>query len=78
MNKDNSRQSKRDNFIRSVVTVYTTVQALLLILFFGSAPFVHLKIRPDQSMGVVELVLPLLTGYVGLMLGFYFGTKDEQ
>ena len=64
--------------MRSILTVYMTSQALLLILFFGIAPFAKLKIKPDESMGVVELVLPLLTGYVGTILGYYFGLKAEK
>jgi len=67
-----------DERIRAFLTVYTTIQALLLIVFFGSAPYLKLKISPDESMGVVELLLPLLTGYIGLMLGFYFGTQEDK
>jgi hypothetical protein len=67
-----------DDRIRAFLTVYTTIQALLLIVFFGSAPFLNFKITSDESMGVVELILPLLTGYIGLMLGFYFGSREEK
>jgi hypothetical protein len=67
-----------DQRIRAFLTIYTTMQALLLIVFFGSAPFIRLKVTPDESMGVVELILPLLTGYVGLMLGFYFGSQEDK
>jgi hypothetical protein len=69
---------EKDEKIRAILTVYTTTQALVLILFFGSAPFISLKIRPEQSMGVVELILPILSGYIGLIVGFYFGTKDTK
>jgi hypothetical protein len=75
-NINGTARSDRSNQIRAVLTIYTTVQALLLILFFGVAPFAHLKISSDESMGIVELILPVLTGYVGMMLGFYFGKKD--
>jgi hypothetical protein len=76
MNKNSNSQTEIDETIRSVLTIYTTVQALGLVLFFGIAPFIRLKIRPEESMGVVELVLPLLTGYVGIILGYYFGTRS--
>jgi hypothetical protein len=74
--EDNQR--RRDNKMRALLTVYTTIQALLLILFFGVAPFAHFKISSDESMGVVELILPIFTGYIGMMLGFYFGSKDPR
>lgn len=67
-----------DNFVRSVLVVYTTSFALALILFFGAAPYMNLTITSDESMGIVELVLPLLTGYIGLMLGFYYGTQEPK
>jgi hypothetical protein len=72
------RNHAEDDRIRVFVTIYTTIQALLLILFFGSAPFLNLKIATDESMGIVELILPLLTGSLGLVLGFYFGTQEEK
>jgi hypothetical protein len=75
---DKDSQRGRDDKVRSLLTVYTTVQALLLILFFGVAPFARFKISSDESMGVVELILPIFTGYIGMMLGFYFGTKDAR
>jgi hypothetical protein len=71
-------QKNKDETMRSILTVYTTSQALLLILFFGIAPYTLHKMRPDESMGVVELVLPLLTGYIGTILGYYFGSKAER
>jgi hypothetical protein len=78
MNNQNDSAGKRDDRTRAILTVYTTVQALVLILFFGVAPFSHFKISSDESMGVVELILPIFTGYIGMMLGFYFGTKDSK
>ena len=78
MNDQSGPSKDRDDRTRAILTVYTTVQALLLILFFGVAPFSHFKISSNESMGVVELILPILTGYIGMMLGFYFGTKDSK
>jgi hypothetical protein len=75
---NNDKSPQQDDRIRAVLTIYTTVQALVLILFFGVAPFARLKISSDESMGVVELILPIFTGYIGMMLGFYFGTKDAR
>jgi len=75
---DKDSQRRRDDKFRAFLTVYTTTQALLLILFFGVAPYHFSKIAPDESMGVVELILPILTGYIGMMLGFYFGSKDSR
>jgi hypothetical protein len=76
--KDEDSKRRRDDTMRALLTVYTTMQALLLILFFGVAPFAHFKISSDESMGVVELILPIFTGYIGMMLGFYFGSKDPR
>lgn len=76
MNRTDKPQSEAG--IRAALTIYTTVQALLLILFFGVAPFARFKISADESMGVVELILPIFTGYIGMMLGFYFGSKDAR
>ena len=78
MNDHRMDQKNKDETMRSVLTVYTTSLALILILFFGVAPFVRLKIKPDESMGVVELVLPILTGYIGTILGYYFGSRAEK
>jgi hypothetical protein len=33
---------------------------------------------PEKGRGIVELVLPVFSGYVGLIVGFYFGTKDTN
>jgi hypothetical protein len=78
MNNQKPREHERDDRTRAILTVYTTVQALLLILFFGVAPFANFKISSNESMGIVELILPILTGYIGMMLGFYFGIKDSK
>jgi len=72
------RETREDNKIRVFVTIYTTVQALFLVLFFGAAPFINLKISSEEAMGTVELILPLLTGSVGLILGYYFGTQEHK
>jgi len=64
--------------MRAVLVVYTTVQSLALILFFGTAPFMSFKIKSEESLGVVELVLPLFTGYIGLIVGYYYGTKETR
>lgn len=78
MTKPSRSTVKKDEWVRTLLTVYTTAQALLLILFFGTAPFVRLRIKQDEALGVVELVLPLLTGYVGMILGYYFGHRDAK
>jgi hypothetical protein len=61
--------------IRIFLAVYTTVQGLLLILFFGLLPHFTTKINSDDALNIVELILPLLSGQVGLLVGFYFGTE---
>jgi len=68
----------KDESLRRFITVYITVQAFLLIVFFGCAPFLGFKIGSEEAMGVVELILPLLTGYIGLILGFYFGSQEDK
>jgi hypothetical protein len=84
MNNDFQTDSQDDS-IRSVMTIYVTVQGLLLILFFGAAPFIffhaptnRLRISQDQAVGIVELILPIFTGYIGMILGFYFGTREPK
>jgi hypothetical protein len=70
--------SKRDDVMRIILAGYTTIQALALILFFGVAPFMrNPAIKPEESTGIVELLLPLFTGYIGTIVGFYFGLKGE-
>ena len=76
MNEKNDLQ--QDENMRVVLTVYVTVQGLLLIFFFGTAPFVGFHIGPEQAVGVVELILPVFTGYVGMILGYYFGSKGSK
>jgi hypothetical protein len=76
MNNDDDLEFQKEESVRSVLTIYTTLQGLLLIFFFGAAPFIGMKISQEQSIGVVELLLPVFTGYIGMMLGFYFGTKE--
>jgi hypothetical protein len=78
MNNGSEPGLQQEESVRSVLTIYTTIQGLLLIFFFGAAPFLGLKISQEQSVGVVELLLPVFTGYIGMMLGFYFGTKDSK
>lgn len=82
MNNESQDEIRKEDSIRAVLTVYTTVQGLLLICFFGAAPFVRLGFKSGfdqpEAIGVVELILPVFTGYVGMMLGFYFGTKESK
>jgi hypothetical protein len=63
--------------MRTVLTMYVTIQAFVLVMFFGVAPFVGLKILPPEAMSIVQLVLPLFTGYIGLILGHYFGSRAK-
>jgi hypothetical protein len=78
MNELIKNDNEKDDSIRSVLTIYTTVQGLLLIFFFGAVPFIGFKMSQEQAVGVVELILPVFTGYIGMMLGFYFGTKETK
>jgi hypothetical protein len=78
MRVESDEQTKRDDKVRSLLVMYTTIQAFALIVFFGIAPFVHFHIASDEALGVIEVVLPILTGYIGLMLGFYYGGKEGQ
>lgn len=78
MKGSTKQQSTRDEWVRVILVVYTTLFSLALILFFGAAPYLNLEINSDESLGVVELVLPLLTGYLGLMLGYYYGTQESK
>jgi hypothetical protein len=78
MNNEPGDELRREESVRSLLTVYATIQGLLLICFFGAAPFIGLKVSQEQSIGVVELILPVFAGYVGMMLGFYFGTKENK
>lgn len=64
--------------IRAFLAIYATGQALALILFFGMAPYFKMHIKSDEALGIVELLLPLFSGYVGLIVGFYFGTKETS
>jgi hypothetical protein len=78
MNDDIQTEVQKEDSVRAVLTVYTTLQGLLLILFFGAAPSIGLKMNQEQGVGVVELILPVFAGYIGMMLGFYFGTKEPK
>lgn len=78
MNEESKTEVQKEDSVRSILTVYTTIQGLLLIFFFGAAPSIGLKMSQEQSVGVVELILPVFTGYIGMMLGFYFGTKEQK
>ena len=78
MNDPIKTDAQKDDLIRSVLTIYTTVQGLVLIFFFGAVPFMGCKMSQEQAVGVVELILPVFTGYIGMMLGFYFGTKESK
>ena len=78
MSEEQRRTSKKDDRMRAILVVYTTLQSFVLILFFGVAPFMNFKMRSEESLGIVELVLPLFTGYIGLMVGYYYGAKEHQ
>jgi hypothetical protein len=78
MNDAPRTEIQKEDSVRSILTVYTTIQGLLLIFFFGAAPSMGLKMNQEQAVGVVELILPVFTGYIGMMLGFYFGTKEPN
>jgi hypothetical protein len=76
--RDKSNQADPDNSMRTFLTVYTTLQALFFVIFFGCAPFLHLRLRQNEAMDIVQLLMPILTGYLGLMLGFYFGSEKRK
>jgi hypothetical protein len=78
MNDDPQSNARKENSVRSILTIYTTIQGLLLIFFFGAAPSMGLKMNQEQAVGVVELILPVFTGYIGMILGFYFGAKESK
>ena len=61
--------------LRAILVIFATIPPLALILFFGAAPYIGLRIGQDEALGMVELVLPLFTGYLGAIVGFYFGKK---
>jgi len=71
-----TKAGKKDDFVRAVLVIYCTLLSFGIILFFGTAPYLSLKITSDEAMGIVELVLPLFTGYIGLMLGYYYATQE--
>jgi hypothetical protein len=72
----------RSNKVRAFLTIYTTLQVLALILVFGMGPHLPAGFRvamdSKQALEIVELLLPVFSGYVGLIVGFYFGTKDTH
>lgn len=75
-----SAPSNGNSRIRVLLTVFTTLQALALILIFGMGPHLpfssKMQMKSEDALGIVELVLPVFSGYVGLIVGFYFGAKD--
>jgi len=62
--------------LRAILVIFATIPPLALILFFGAAPYIGLRIGQDEALEMVELVLPLFTGYLGTIVGFYFGKKS--
>jgi hypothetical protein len=80
MSIDQPRRPQRnaEDFMRVLLTVYTTLTAFLMIMFFGVAPFLGVRISPPEAIGVVEVVLPVFTGYIGLIVGYYFGVRAKN
>jgi hypothetical protein len=76
--RDRGNRTENDSSMRVFLTVYTTAQALFLIVFFGCAPFLHLRLLQNEAMDIVQLVMPIFTGYLGLILGFYFGSEKRK
>jgi len=64
--------------MRQFLTIYITLQSLGLILFFGIAPFLEFKITPEEASGVVQILLPIFTGYIGTIVGWYFAEERDQ
>jgi hypothetical protein len=71
------KRFRSDDVMRVVLTIYTTVFAFLLILFFGIAPFIGFRIAATEALGIIEVLLPVFTGYIGLIAGYYFGNKER-
>jgi hypothetical protein len=63
--------------MRLVLALYVTLFPLLLILSFGFAADRGL-IDKDNSHEVVEMLLPVFSGYLGLIVGYYFGKKEPN
>jgi hypothetical protein len=65
--------------MRAVIVAYIIVQSFGIILFFGTAPFLHSpSLKPDESKQIVDLLLPVFSGQLGCILGFYFGSKKTE
>lgn len=76
-----NRAEDPNRFMRAFLAVATTVQTLVFIVVFGMGPWlpgITHRMQSSDAKAIVELVLPVLSGYVGLIVGFYFGTKETN
>jgi len=62
--------------MRKTLAIYVTLQAFALLVFFVLAPYFAHHIEPSESWSVIEILLPLFTGYIGQIVGFYFGIRE--
>jgi hypothetical protein len=71
------KKNSIDTAMRVALTIYNNLFAFALLLFFGVAPFVGFRIAASEALGIIQVILPIFTGYIGLISGYYFGTREK-
>jgi hypothetical protein len=67
----------KEAVMRFVIVTCACLQSLAFVLFFGLAPsFSAPVIKPGESRGILELLLPFFSGQIGSIVGYYFGSRE--
>lgn len=73
------RTSRQEiDLMRPVLVGYVTGQSFLLLVFFVISPYLIGGLRVAEAWSIIQILLPLFTGYLGQIVGFYFGMQKER
>jgi len=77
MPKKRFTKRREMDLMRAILVGYVTIQSFLLLIFFVVAPYLIGGLRSSESWSIIQILLPLFTGYLGQIVGFYFGMQEE-
>lgn len=68
---------KQRDYVRLIVTI-GLLSMFAWVIVWASVESASWKEHWDQTKDMLQIILPALTGLIGSVLGFYFGSKGDN
>jgi hypothetical protein len=69
--------ARQRDYVRLIVTV-GLLSMFAWVIVWASIESASWKEHWDQTKDMLQIILPALTGLIGSVLGFYFGSKSDN